>query len=135
MKDKGMLPMKPFMNPINQPKPNRMDNFRTSDVMMIFLRDETLLFPVERTLLLSFCLERSLWIVNVVRMTLAFNIIIIGSTKANRLGQNLAMKHLPWSPYPEKFSLGIPIATHTTIIMELTITTAIEYFLNSLFLE
>ena len=90
--------MKPLINPINQPKPNRTDNFRKRLVVTIFLRDEALLFPLENALLFSFSLERSLHMVKTVRMTLVTITVAMGTVKASRFGQNLTMKHLPLSP-------------------------------------
>ena len=90
--------MKPLINPINHPKPNKTDNFRKRLVTMIFLRDEALLFPLERALRFSFSLERSLQMVKTVKMTLATITVVMGTVKANRFGQNLTIKHLPLFP-------------------------------------
>ena len=90
--------MKPLINPINQPKPNRTDNFRKRLVVTILRRDEALLFRLERALLFSFSLKRNLQMVETVRMTLATKTMAIGIVNANRLGQNLTIKHLPLSP-------------------------------------
>ena len=90
--------MKPLINPIDQPKPNRTDNFRKRLVVTILRRDEALLFRLERALLFSFSLKRNLKMVETVRMTLATITVAMGTVKANRFDQNLTIKHLPLFP-------------------------------------